>query len=48
MKFETLDAQLNKYGYTCVLNETNVRESQKLVSFWRFTLTAKAKKKMLR
>jgi len=44
MKFETLDAQLNKYGYTCVLNETNVRDSQKLVSFWRFTLTARAKK----
>jgi len=44
MKFKTLDTQLNKYGYTCVLNETNVRDSQKLVSFWRFTLTAKAKK----
>lgn len=44
MKFETLDAQVNKYGYTCVLNETNVRDSQELVSFWRFTLTAKEKR----
>lgn len=44
MKFETLDTQVNKYGYTCVLNETNAMHSQKLVSFWRFTLSAKARK----
>lgn len=44
MKFETLDSQVNKYGYTCVLNETNAMHSQKLVSFWRFTLSAKARK----